>query len=194
MKNTLIKQAIYLPMYYFGTVIIGSLFAENYSQIGQQVSELALNENKTAGIVLTIGIFITGVSLVLFGIGLYVKFKRQFLISSFLITLFGISFLCGAVISIGSPWHSLYGLPMSILLLPFAFLYEMEKKKASKLTMKIAIIVTTIIFLYFWDLLAVKFVSFDYRGLTQRLFGIALFSWFSYSAYVLSKQEIRNKY
>jgi len=50
-----------LPIFYFGTVIIGSLFAEDYSQIGQQVSELALNENKIAGIVLTIGIFITGI-------------------------------------------------------------------------------------------------------------------------------------
>lgn len=192
MKNNLIKQAIYLPIYYFGTVIIGSLFAKNYSQVGQQVSELAINENKIAGIILTIGIFITGVSLVLFGIGLLIKFKKQFLISSFLITLFGISFLCGAIVSIGSPWHSLYGLPMSILLLPFASLYEMEKKKASKLTMNVAIIVTTIIFFYFWDLLAVKFVSFDYRGLTQRIFGMALFTWFSYSAYKLSKQEIGN--
>lgn len=193
MKNILIKQAIYLPIIYFGTVIIASFFATNYSQIGQQVSELALNENKTAGTVLTVGIFTTGISLILFGAGLIAKFKKQFLISSFLITLFGISFLCGAIIPMGSGWHSLYGLTISILLLPFVFLYEMNKKDISRLMKTIAILVTVIIFIYFWDMLAVHFAPNDIRGLTQRIFGITLFSWFSYSAYILYNQKLKTK-
>lgn len=192
MKNNLIKQAIYLPIFYFGTVIIGSLFAINYSQIGQQVSELALNESKTAGTVLTVGIFITGMSLVLFGVGLITQFKSQFLISSFLITFFGISFLCGAIIPMGSPWHSLYGLTISIMLLPFAFLYEIDKKNISNLTKSLAIIVTVIIFFYFWSLL-LGFDPSEKRGLTQRIFGVTLFGWFSYSAYILNTLQAENK-
>ena len=38
LKNLLIKQAIYIPILYFGTVIIASLFALDYSHIGQHAT------------------------------------------------------------------------------------------------------------------------------------------------------------
>ena len=193
MGKRLIAQAVYVPIIYFGTIILASLFANGYSQVGQQVSELALNESTSAGTVLTVGIFITGLSLVLLGIGMIQSFKSQFIISSFLIILFGISFLCGALIPMGSPWHSLYGLSISILLLPFAFLYEMGDTEISNLTRNLAIIVTLIIFVYFWDMLAVHFAPAELRGLTQRIFGVAVFGWFSYSAYILKNLILKDK-
>lgn len=188
MKNNFIKQAIYLPIFYFGTILIASLFAVNYSQIGQQVSELALNENQYAIKAFTIGIFITGISLIVFSIGLIINFKSQLLISFFITLIFGISFVVGSMVPVGSPWHSLYGLPFSIILLPFSMMLEIKNTSLKEKLKPISVIVTLIMFLYFWNILAENlFVSFEYRGITQRIFGIALFSWFSYSAYVLSK-------
>jgi hypothetical protein len=105
MKNILIKQAIYLPILYFGTLIIASLFADEYSHIGQHASELAINSNKAAVNVFTIGIFLTGLSLVLYGLGLLLKFKKQLIITASLVCVFGITFLFGTFFKIGSPWH-----------------------------------------------------------------------------------------
>lgn len=188
MRKTLIKQAIYLPVVYFGTLVIASLFANDYSHIGQHASELAINSNKIASSLFSVGIFITGLSMIFYGIGLILKFKGQLSITSFLITLFGITFLFGTFYKIGSPWHGLYGVGLSIMLLPFAFLYELGKKNINKITEMISIIVALIIFLYFWAMVA-RLDPLEQRGLTQRVFGLFVFGFISYSAHKLNKLE-----
>ena len=107
MNNIFIKQAIYLPILYFGTVILAGLFAVDYIHFGQHASELAINENAMAGTIFNVGIFITGISMILDGVGLIMKFGRQFSITAFLIAVFGVTFLFGAIYAIGSPWHGL---------------------------------------------------------------------------------------
>ncbi|WP_339737594.1 DUF998 domain-containing protein [uncultured Sunxiuqinia sp.] len=186
MKKYLIQQAVYLPILYFGTVIIASLFASDYSQIRQHVSELAINKNQLAVTSFTVGIFITGASAISFGIGLLLKFKRQFSITASLIMVFGITFLFGAFYKIGSPWHGLYGIGLSIMMLPFAFLYEMGKENINKMTKNFSIITALIIFLYFWAMVA-RLDPMEQRGLTQRVFGIFVFGFISYSAYKINK-------
>ncbi|MEW7280147.1 DUF998 domain-containing protein [Aquimarina sp. 2201CG1-2-11] len=189
MKNNLLKQAIYLPIVYFGSIILASVFAEEYSQIGQHVSELAINKNETAGTIFNIGIFGTGISLILYGIGLWASFKRQFSITSFLIIVFGITFLFGAIYKIGSPWHGLYGIGISVMMLPLAFLYEMKERNTNSFTKNISILVAALTFIYFWAMIAGLDPS-EHRGLTQRTFGFILFGFVSYTAYVTSKQRI----
>ena len=183
MKYLFLKQGIYLPIVYFGTVIIAGLFASDYSHIGQHASELAINENQTAGSIFTIGVFITGISAIIYGIGLILKFKTQFTITSILTIVFGITFLFGAIYKIGSPWHGLYGIGLSIMMLPFAFLYEMKSYDLNRMTKVISILSALIIFLYFWAMVA-RLDPMEQRGLTQRIFGIVVFGFFSYSAYV----------
>jgi hypothetical protein len=189
LKNLLIKQAIYIPILYFGTVIIASLFALDYSHIGQHASELAINNNNTAVSVFNTGIFITGISIVCLAIGLLLKFGRQLPITSFLIFVFGVTFLFGALYKIGSPWHGLYGIGLSIMLLPFAFLYEIGKKNISRVTEMVSIITALFIFLYFWAMIA-RLDPIELRGLTQRIFGVFVFGFISYSAYILDKVKV----
>ncbi|WP_439183791.1 DUF998 domain-containing protein [Carboxylicivirga taeanensis] len=186
MKNLLIKQAIYVPILYFGTVIIASLFASNYSHIGQHASELAVNNEQTAVKIFTIGIFTTGLALIFYSLGLLLKFKRQFLLTALLIGIFGLTFLFGACYKIGSPWHGLYGIGLSIMLLPLAFLYELRDKNRTKATETLSILATVVIFLYFWAMIA-GLDPMEKRGLTQRLFGIVVFGYIAFSAYTLAK-------
>ena len=87
---------------------------------------IAINENQMAGTVFNAGAFLTGTSMILYGVGLLLKFGSQFSITAILTALFGVTFLFGAIYTIGSPWHSLYGLGFSIMMLPFAFLYELK--------------------------------------------------------------------
>jgi len=186
MKDFFLKQGKYLPLLYFGTVIIAGLFASNYTHIGQHASELAINENQTAGNVFNIGIFLTGLSAIFYGIGLILKFKSQFTITSILTIVFGITFLFGAIYKIGSPWHGLYGIGLSIMMLPFAFLYEMKDFDINRKTKIISIVSAFVIFFYFWAMVA-RLDPMEQRGLTQRIFGVFVFGFISYSAYVTHK-------
>lgn len=189
MKNLLIRQAVYLPLLYFGTVIVAALFASEYSHIGQHASELAINANPIAVALFTIGILFTGLSAILLGIGILLKFNRQFSITSFLIIVFGITFIFGACYKIGSPWHGLYGIGLSVMLLPFAFLYELGREKVNKRIEYLSIVTALFIFLYFWAMVA-RLDPIEHRGLTQRLFGLFVFGFISYSAYLLHNQKV----
>lgn len=186
MKKILIKQAIYLPILYFGTIILASVFANNYSNIGQHASELAINSNQTSVNIFTIGITFTGLSMVLYGIAMLLKLKHQFAVTSFLIIVFGITFLFGAYYKIGSPWHGLYGIGLSIMLLPFTLLYEIGQENIDRIFKTISIITAAVIFLYFWSMVA-RLDPIEQRGLTQRIFGIFVFGYISLSAYKLDK-------
>ncbi|MDY8136126.1 DUF998 domain-containing protein [Aquimarina sp. 2201CG5-10] len=186
MRNNLLKQIIYLPILYFGTIILASFFAEGYSNIEQHASELAINKNQTAGDIFNIGIFLTGISLVLYGIGLRLNHKAQFSITSILIIIFGITFLFGVIYKIGSPWHGLYGIGISIIMLPLAFLYELKRENINRFTKNISILSTILIFFYLWAMIA-GLDPAEYRGLTQRIFGGFTFGFISYTAYITSR-------
>lgn len=191
MNNIFIKQAIYVPIVYFGTVILAGFFAENYSHFGQHASELAINENVLAGTIFNIGIFVTGISMILYGAGLIMKFGKSFSITAFLIAIFGVTFLFGAIYAIGSPWHGLYGIGLSTMMLPFAFLYESNKIELSNLAKNISIITAVVLFFYFWAMVA-RLDPMELRGLTQRIFGIFLFGFLSYSAYLVNKSNVNS--
>ena len=185
MKNLLIKQAKFLPLIYFGSIVLASLFAVDYSQVGQHASELALNENKLTAKLFNTGMFITGISLLIFSVGLILVFKKQFLITATLIAIFGATYIVASFVPIGSRWHDLYAIGISLTMLPFAFLSEESEYRLSRYTKTISIVCSVIIFTYLWCVIN-RFDPMEYRGLTQRVFGITVFSFLSYIAFHLS--------
>jgi hypothetical protein len=186
MKQFLIKQAILLPIIYFGSIIIAGLFANDYSHWGQHASELGINSSKSAVILFQIGIILTSISLFLLALGLLLNFKKRFLISSILVFAFGVTFIFGAIYRINSPWHGFYGLGLFIMILPFVFLYELNNLISNSTIHKISIIAGFLMFFYLWSMIA-RLDPINYRGLTQRLFGIVVFGWFSFISYRLNE-------
>ena len=191
MKRLLIKQAIFLPFIYFGFIVIAGLFANDYTHIGQHASELGINSSKTAVILFKTGIFLTSISLFALAIGLLLNFKNKFILSSILIFAFGVTFIFGAAFPIGSPWHGFYGLGLFIMIVPFVFLYELGGQLNNKAVHQISITAGLLMFFYLWSMIA-GLDPIDYRGLTQRLFGIVVFGWFSFISYHLSKMKNKN--
>ena len=126
MKRLFIKQAVFLPLIYFGFIIIAGFFANDYSHLGQHASELGINSSSIAVILFKIGIMATSFSLFLLSIGLVLNFRNKFPLTATLILIFGITFIFGAIFSIGSPWHGLYGFGLIVILIPFVFLYELN--------------------------------------------------------------------
>jgi hypothetical protein len=82
-----------------------------------------------------------------------------------------------------------YDIGLSTMMLPFAFLYESNKIEISSFVKYISIITAAVLFYYFWAMVA-RFDPLELRGLTQRLFGICLFGFLSYSAYILNKAKL----
>jgi hypothetical protein len=74
------------------------------------------------------------------------------------------------------------------MLLPFAFLFEAGKENIDRIAKTISIIAAFVIFLYFWAMVA-RLDPIERRGLTQRIFGIFVFGYISFSAYKLNKLE-----
>lgn len=186
MRHLLIKQAIYLPIIYFGFIFFAGFFANDYTHMGQHASELGISSNKSAVILFKVGVFLTSFSLFALAIGLLLNFKSKFTLSSILIFAFGVTFIFGAIYPIGSPWHGFYGLGLFIMILPFIFLYELGGQLNNKAVHRISITAGLLMFFYLWSMIA-RLDPINYRGLTQRLFGIVVFGWFSFISYHLSK-------
>jgi hypothetical protein len=192
MKQLLIKQAFFLPAIYFGSIIISSLFAKDYSHLGQHASELGINPSNSTVMLFQIGIIATSISLFLLAAGLLLNFNSRFLITSLLIFIFGVTFIFGAIYPITSPWHGFYGLGLFIMILPFAFLYELNNLTNDSTIRQISVVAGFLMFFYLWLMMA-RLDPMNYRGLTQRLFGIVVFGWFSFISYQLHKL-IKNKH
>lgn len=188
MRHLLIKQAIFLPVIYFGFIIVAGLFADDYSHFGQHASELGINPSKIAVVLFKAGIIATSLSLFLLAIGLRLNFKNKFTLSSILIFAFGITFIFGAIYPIGSPWHGFYGIGLFIMILPFVFLYESGTLLKNKAVHRISIAAGFLMFFYLWSMIA-RLDPIDLRGLTQRIFGIVVFGWFSFISYHLLKMK-----
>ena len=193
MKRLLIKQAIYLPVIYFGFIILAGFFANDYSHFGQHASELGVNTNQTTVLFFKIGIIVTSLSLFLLSIGLFLNFHCKFPIFSVLVFLFGITFIFGAIFPIGSPWHGVYGIGLFIMLTPFVFLYEQNNLIDSKIFHRITILAGFLMFLYLWSMIA-RLDPMNLRGLTQRLFGLVVFGWLAWVSFQLNKYLVNRNY
>lgn len=169
-------------MIYFFAVILAGFFAQDYQHWGRHASELAINASHSAAVIFNIGATLTGLSLILLAAGFLLSFKKQFLLTSILTAVFGITFVFGAVFPIGSPLHGLYGIGMSVMLTPFVFIYEQKGMFSQRAVHAISQSAGLLMFLYLWSMVA-GFDPVQYRGITQRLFAIIVFGWFSFIAW-----------
>ena len=188
MKNFLIKQAMCLPVIYFGFIFIAGIPAEEYSHLGQHASELGINGNNAAVILFKTGVLLTSISLFLLATGLWVSYKKRFLLTGILTFTFGVTFVFGAIYPIGSPWHGFYGFGLFIMILPFVFLYESRGLLHKKLLERLSVVAGLLMFLYLWSMIA-GLDPVNYRGLTQRLFGVVVFGWFAMLSNYLSRTQ-----
>jgi hypothetical protein len=191
MKRILIRQGIFLPLIYFMAVILAGFFAEDYHHWGRHASELALNANPAAVVIFNAGAALTGLSLILMGLGLIINYKRQFILTAALTVIFGITFLFGAIFAIGSPLHGLYGIGMCVMLAPFAFLYEQGNLFKKGAVHNLSLAAGLLMFLYLWSMVA-SLDPVHLRGLTQRLFAVVVFGWYAYISFKLYRLDPGN--
>jgi hypothetical protein len=76
LKHFLIKQAIIIPIAAMLAPIFIAFFVPGYSSLSQHISETAILDHPIAPIQ-RIAAFVTGVSILLFGIGVYLSPQRK---------------------------------------------------------------------------------------------------------------------
>ncbi|MFO7840557.1 MAG: DUF998 domain-containing protein [Fidelibacterota bacterium] len=182
-----IKQGMFLPFIYYAGIYLAGSFAGDYRHLGQHASELALNSNPAAVLIFNISAIVTGILLMVFAFGLLINFGKRFPVTAVLLTLFGLTFVFGGIFHIGSPWHGIYGLGMSMIITPFIFMYESKDFFTDKKVHYVTFVAGILIFLYLWSVIA-GFDPLTLRGLTQRLFALVVFGWIAYIAYHLSRK------
>lgn len=184
MKQFLIRQAIYVPLVYFGFIFLAGFFANNYSHLQMHASMLGINDAAAAKALFQAGIVLTSISLFGLSVGLLLNYKKQFALFALFTFLFGVTFIFGAIFPITSPWHGFFAFGLFIMMVPFMFLYELQQLSSHKMLHRLSIAAGLLMFLYLW-LMITGFDPAAYRGLTQRVFGLVVFGWYALVAWHL---------
>ena len=182
----LIKQAVLIPLLFFIPVFISGFLVDGYDLIRQHASEITLTDNNLAKNILSTGAILTGVSCILFSIGLIYSKKKANIFSSILLTFFGLSMISNGLYPMGNPMHGLYGVGLTLMILPFVACYEWKGTRINVNFFSITIVLGLLIFFYFW-LILVGLDPINYKGLTQRIASIFIFGWIAYMAYEVNK-------
>lgn len=153
-----------------------------YSSVSQHISEAALLDHPIAPIQRAAA-FITGVSVILFGLGLYITNQRRFVFTLIAALLFGASMISNGIFVMGSPLHGLYGLGLFMALVPAFFAAEARGKVSSNI-MTLSLASALLSLGYLWLMLA-GLDPDGYEGLTQRISTVVIFGWYSIAAYSL---------
>lgn len=181
----LIKQAIIIPIFYFIPVLVAGLLVENYDLVKQHASEITISNFYYAKLIINIGFILTGLSIILFALGIIGNLKKLY-ISSILLIIFGLSMVSNGLYPMGNNMHGFYGIGLSQMLLPFVVCYELKNENIKKLFFNISLITGFVIFIYFWTMI-IGFDPSNYKGLTQRVASAFIFGWLAYFAFVAKK-------
>jgi hypothetical protein len=184
-KSFLIRQAIVVPIVAMLIPILLAFTLPGYSSVSQHISETELLHHPIAPIQrLCAGL--TGVSIILFGLGAVLIFGRRFLFTAIAALLFGASMISNGVTVMGSPWHGLYGLGLFMSLVPAFFASEARGVIRDNRVIQISLACALFNLAYMWLMIA----GLDppaYKGVTQRIATVVIMGWYTLAAYALAK-------
>lgn len=175
-SNTLLLRAGYVPLpAWIIFVTLAGFFATDYSPIASHASVMTLQDGPAHWIV-NLAAQISGATLILFGIGLWLYSKRVFSGGAVCWILFGVSMIANGIWPMGSPMHGLYILGIVNIIAPALSLLDVENQTLRRRLHGVTVFVSLMSVLYIWILLN-GFDPEGYSGLTQRVFGTVNFLW-----------------
>ncbi len=186
MNNLLIRQAQFVPLAAMLIVMLAGILMPGYSSISQHMSELGTLDHPVAS-VLHIGAIVSGVSVVLFGLGLLLHNSRGFGFTALTAIIFGTAYICAGIFHSG-PLHGLYGLTMFYALVPACFAAELPTQHRTGFLVKISLLAAFLLLSYMW-LLFSNLEPHAIRGLTQRLAVLVIFGWYPLASYMLLRNQ-----
>jgi len=178
LKHVLIRQSLVFPLLAMLVPMLMALGAPQYSSMSQHMSELQLLHHPVAT-VMRIAPVISGLSVLLFGIGAYLIAPPRFAFTALTSAAVAANFISGGIFPAGSPLHGLYGIGFFIPLLPACFAAEAGLGRG---VVRVSLAAAVMIMAYLW----LNLSGLDpYRGLTQRIAIFLIFGWYAYASYQL---------
>lgn len=184
LKSILVKQAIVVPLVATLVPMLIAFTLPEYSSVSQHLSDLGVLNHPVA-LITRIADIVIGVSILLFGLGVFLSATRRFAFTAITAGIVGASMMSNGVFVTGSPLHGLYGLGLFLPLVPACFAAEFgQNQKVIKLSLAVAVFTMA----YLW----LMFSGFDpegYQGLTQRIATIVMWGWYAAASYALLSSD-----
>jgi hypothetical protein len=176
MSSLAIRQAAVVPLAAMLVPITIGVLVPGYSVVSQQMSELEMYAS-FANILSRVAAILTGLSIAVFGLALL---PRGYRFTPVAAVLFGASMVSNGVVTMGSPWHGLYGIGLFDILVPAFFAAELREPGGSRTMSQLSMAVAIVCLLYSWMML-VRLDPAGFQGLTQRVFSIIVFGWYCFA-------------
>lgn len=183
MNNILLRQVQFLPLPAMIITMLAALFVPRYSSLTQHVSELGIISHPAAS-VMPVAAMLAGVSVVLFGIALWLHASKAFRFTAAAAVIFGVSYTSAGIWPTGTAMHGLYGLTMFYVLVPACFAAELPSSYRTRLAVTVSLGAACLSLLYMWGLLS-GLEPRGLRGLTQRMAILVIFGWYPFAAWLL---------
>lgn len=180
MRVFLLRQSLFLPLTALLLPILIGFGVPGYASLTQQVSELQLLDHTVADL-MRVAPVICGVSILLFGMGVWLTEPRRLGFTALTSVAVAANFISAGIWVSGSPMHGLYGVGFFIPLVPACFAAESGMDRSVR---RICLAVAVASMAYMW--LSVSGLD-PIRGLTQRLVTVLIMGWYSYASYQLLK-------
>lgn len=163
-----------LPAWLILTTIAG-FFAADYSPVASHVSVMTLQDS-VAHLLVNIAALITGVTLIVFGVGVWARVPRVFSAGALCWILFGFSMVANGIWPMGGPMHGLYIIGIFNILAPALTLLDIKDAEIQTRLHMLTVFVSLASVFYIWLLLN-GFDPEGYTGLTQRIFASIGYFW-----------------
>lgn len=163
-----------LPAWLFFVTLAG-FFAADYSPIASHASMMTLLEGPALYLTNTAA-WVSGVALLLFGLGVWIFSGRIFAAGAFCWMVFGVAMCANGTWPTGSPLHGLYAIGIFNILSPALSLLDVRNETLQKKLYPITVFCSLMAVFYLWILLT-GLDPEGYAGLTQRVFGTINFLW-----------------
>jgi hypothetical membrane protein len=189
-----LRAGVLVPVLYFGTILVSSLFYPGYSHVRQYASELGSASARHPAIFNT-GMIAMGVAAIVSLIGFHAALRRlganRVVIWLFLITLgaFGFSTIMAGLFPMPDPRHSGFGLGLAMLVSPAllaAALWRVPEMRALRIYLVATFIAALVLFAIMSG--AGSLVRRSNVGAFQRTFALTGIPWIGIASWALLRR------
>lgn len=186
--------AVCVPLLYFGTLLVSSLFFPGYSHVTQYASELGSAAAPYPWI-FNSGIVLTGVAGLAAGVG-FVRTTAALgghrvlgILAGLFVGLFSVSIILAALFPMPDPRHAAFGLGIAIQAAPFLLAAAIWRVPSLRSLRTALVVVGAVMLVLFAIMMGVgAMVTRANVGLFQRAYALTTFPWIGVAGVVLLRQ------
>ena len=189
-----LRAGIAIPILYFGTVIVSSLFYPGYNHVRQYASELGSAEAPLP-MLFNGGILLTGIASLVAAPGFVAALRRLrgnavlAWLLAIILALFGVSMIMGGLFPMPDPRHGGFGLGLGVHAGPALLAAALWRREDARLLRGFLLVTTVLVVAMFAIMMGVGgLVTRANVGVFQRVYALTLFPWMGIGSWALLRR------